>query len=188
MQLGRNGVRFRVPSGGDGSAAPGLPRARAPPGGRGQEQGAGEPRDPGVPPPRPAQRQRRARPRSRSSKYKPGRRGADLAKRPRPRVPSGSLRGWGAGRCPGVGSAVAALAGEAPHVLPFAGRPWDGGAWVTAPPPSPEAPRARARTAGPGRAGEARVIACSGTMPTFEPLTTKQTTLVLSLHCPNKVY
>lgn len=55
-------------------------------------------------------------------------------------------------------------------------------------PPSPlagSAPRARAP---PARAGEARVIACSGTMPTFEPLTTKQTTLVLSLHCPNKVY
>lgn len=32
------------------------------------------------------------------------------------------------------------------------------------------------------------VIACSGTMPTFEPLTTKQTTLVLLLHCPNRVY
>lgn len=32
------------------------------------------------------------------------------------------------------------------------------------------------------------VIACSGTMLTFEPLTTKQTTLVLSLHCPNRVY
>lgn len=38
------------------------------------------------------------------------------------------------------------------------------------------------------RRGEELVIACSGTMLTFEPLTTKQTTLVLSLHCPNRVY
>lgn len=36
--------------------------------------------------------------------------------------------------------------------------------------------------------GAGLVIACSGTMLTFEPLTTKQTTLVLLLHCPNRVY
>lgn len=44
------------------------------------------------------------------------------------------------------------------------------------------------RWAGAGREREELVIVCSGTMPTFEPLTTKQTTLALSLHCPNRVY
>lgn len=80
-------------------------------------------------PPRPVQRQRRRQLLSHPTKYKPGRPGADPAKPPQsalppgatgPRIVLGSLRGWrGGGRCPGFGSAVACLAGDGPHFLPF---------------------------------------------------------------------
>lgn len=95
---------------------------------------------------------------------------------------------------------MASLAGGGPHSWPF---PRPGGRRPARRPEqgpgrseSSQAPlrarmraaRGRQRSRAEPREEEELVIACSGTMPTFEPLTTKQTTLVLSLHCPNRVY
>lgn len=101
----------------------------------------------------------------------------------------------------GVASAVASLASGGPPCSPppRPGRPAGSSQPRTCISESSRAPLLApdARGAGPRRAsvqggwtrpGEELVIACSGTMLTFEPLTTKQTTLVLSLHCPNRVY
>lgn len=153
---------------------------------------------PGPPTPR---KRRWAQPR-RLVEKKPGRPGAELPKPLQaaplasyPRVPSGLLQR----RCLGVGGAVASLASGGPPSWPFpcpgdlraARRPAQGPGLSRSSRASLRRDARRARASEPGggaREGEGLVIACSGTMPTFEPLTTKQTTLVLSLHCPNRVY
>lgn len=76
-------------------------------------------------------------------------------------------------------------AGSRAGSLHFRGRPGS----LPRPGGAPRAGPRRAAGQGPEpREGEELVIACGGTMPTFEPLTIKQTTLVLSLRCPNSVY
>lgn len=108
---------------------------------------------------------------------------------PRPRVP-GLLQG----SYPGVGARWPHFAGAGRSFLPF---PWPGslaggGGPARGPgfserlraPRRKRQARADARRAAErgGREGEELVIARRGTIPTFEPLTTKQTTLGLSLH------
>lgn len=99
---------------------------------------------------------------------------------------------------------MASLAGDGPRFLPFQRPGRLAGGWLRervlafrrsrAPllarkrPALSDQRRESEPWAGPGREREELVIVCSGTMPTFEPLTTKQTTLALSLHCPNRVY
>lgn len=112
MQLGQNGVPFRVHSGGDRSAAPGLPRARAPPGGPRARNRAPESR--GIPgSPRPAQSQKRPLRRSRVCESKPGRPGADLAERPRAAPPPRAASPCSLGLTPGARGVGGVLASEA---------------------------------------------------------------------------
>lgn len=132
--------------------------------------------------------------------------GLRCALAPRLRVPWGSLRGWGWGwegvlaweaRWPSLPASSFSGLGDW-RVAGGQSGSWHFGAparpcLARSAPCSPgSAPRGRPgvrrQRCGPGWEGEELEIACSGTMPTFEPLTTKQTTLVLSLHCPNSVY
>lgn len=164
------------------AAAPALPGARAPPGGRIPE-GARLQRDSGDPLPAtlgaPA-------PGTHPVKYESRRPGTDLAQLPQllcPLAPRPALRASSRGAVPASEQAAPSPARGAAPAFPPPGRLGGGlagpGVGAAERPPRPAALASEPQTR---REGEELVIASRGTMPTFEPLTTEQTTLGLSLH------